>query len=77
MAKKVTKKATKKVSKKISRQGPPAPGEDYGMQVELYMRRLISEGDENKVYGHASAFEHALGKAACKKLAELLKDSLK
>lgn len=77
MAKKVTKKAAKKATKKVTRQGPPAPGKDYGMKVELYLRRLIADGDENKVYGHASAFEHALGKTACKKLAELLKDTLK
>lgn len=77
MAKKATKKAAKKMTRKSIRKGPPAPGEDYGMKVELYLRRLIADGDENKVYGHASVFENTLGKTACKKLAELLKDTLK
>lgn len=73
----MVKKAANKAKKKVVKKGPPSPGMDYGMQVELYMRRLIEEGDQDKVYGHASAFENTLGKTACKKLAELLKDSLK
>lgn len=72
----MVKKVAKKTKKKVVKKGPPSPGMDYGMQVETYIKRLIQLGDEDKVNNHASAFEHTLGKTACKKLAALLKDSL-
>jgi hypothetical protein len=66
MAKKVAKKAKKKTLRP----------KDYGMQVEIYLRKLIALGDEYKIYGHATSFKNILGDKKCKELAQFLKDSL-
>ncbi|HXH75050.1 MAG TPA: hypothetical protein VNJ08_08800 [Bacteriovoracaceae bacterium] len=51
-------------------------GIDGGMRVEIALKRLIEQGDQDSVNGLATSLLNTLGEKKCQELAETLKDCL-